>query len=99
MKVLRIIAVILAISFTLPALSSAAEKETLRGKVISIDSAKGVIVIEAPFGKEVTFSASSPSLFEKLKKGDVEIGDRITVWYTKTDGKNLIQHVRFRGCG
>lgn len=79
-------------------MSYAQDKATVSGKIKKIDPVSHVLVIEA-WGKEVEFSDVDASLFEKLRKNDIGLGERITVWYVKSDGKNLIRHLRFQGCG
>jgi len=83
----------------IPALAISVPKETFRGKIKTIDYSSGIISLEGAFGRVMEFSLDKKTS-ERLRRAEISVGDRITIWYIEEGGKNKAIHIRLEtGCG
>ena len=99
LKISIISILVLAFLAGIAFMATAEDTQLLKGKLVSIDKAKKSIVIQEKSGKEVTIYFEDDSVFSRIERLKIEIGEKVSVRYIIKGDKKIGTYIRsLRGC-
>jgi len=96
---LLIAIIILAIAFSGAITAFAEESGLVKGKLMSVDKVNKTIVVQEKDGKDITIYIEDSSIFSRIERLKIEIGEKVSVRYIIKNGKKIGTYIRsLRGC-
>ncbi len=96
---LLIVIIIVAIAFSGAITAFAEESGLIKGKLMSVDKVNKTIVVQEKDGKDITIYIEDSSIFSRIERLKIEIGEKVSVRYIVKNGKKIGTYIRsLRGC-
>jgi hypothetical protein len=96
---LLIAIIIVAIAFSSAITAFAEESGLIKGKLMSVDKVNKTIVVQEKDGKDITIYIEDSSIFSRIERLKIEIGEKVSVRYIIKNGKKIGTYIRsLRGC-
>ncbi len=101
MKIGRLLIGIIIVAFVFSAVITAFAEESglVKGKLMSVDKVNKTIVVQEKDGKDITIYIEDSSIFSRIERLKIEIGEKVSVRYIIKNGKKIGTYIRsLRGC-
>lgn len=94
-----LIAIIILATFSGAITAFAEESGLVKGKLMSVDKVNKTIVVQEKDGKDITIYIEDSSIFSRIERLKIEIGEKVSVRYIIKNGKKIGTYIRsLRGC-